>query len=203
MYPLAGCHGLPRLCRDASRLPRVVQATEHTCAVLWPLCRTETVGEMLSSCSKFQRPGSDRSTNSPGVRTRARPSKQRCPLDINGATVEAGQKRKMNKRKRRLAEGSTLGERARVEAGPGTFGNGLDGCRRENQWHGEVTLLALVSQRCRLHSPRPAMVSFVIIARSPTFMHPFLPNTIPLIHAMHAWEREGEGTYLYETLALI
>lgn len=139
MYSLAECHGLPRLCRDASRLPRVVQATERTCAVLRPLCRSETVGGRLSSCSRFQRPGSDRPTSSPGVRTRARPSTRGCRW--TSTVQQPGRAQKNDKGKTSASTGETCsgtgatysrgsaGQRQARQARP--LRQRQDGCRRE------------------------------------------------------------------------
>ena len=182
MYSLAECQGPPRLFRDASGLPRVRQAAEDTCAVLWPLCRSERCVPSSNALGPTVQQTRLESVIEPDQGSERAVGHQWCN----------SQEREKSQRRPGRREHAQLGNQGRVQ--PGHLRHGQADAVGRCSGMVKVTLLALVSQRFQPLCPRPVMVPFVIIVRSSTFMHPFLPIILPCdpCDAMHTRGEERD-----------
>lgn len=153
---------------------------------------------VAASCSLilFQYPGSDRSSDSPDVFTRARPRKGGSSWTPSVQRLESKRRGKWSAEREHAQEDALRRDWLAALAT-----NGSDSQVPPGKVSGlvkSVTLLALVSQRFQPHCCRPVMVYFVIIGRSSTFMHPDLPYS-----SFHPCEGCLGYRYLLETAALI
>lgn len=132
-------------------------------------------------------------------RPHSSPTKQaKVSLDINGAIV--GQTKRKEK-----ASASRTGGHAQEQGQSQGWARHLrqrpDGCRRENQWPGKVTLLALVSQRSQPQLS-PTVHGFFRNNSSITGIHAPFPAQYPSSDTCDACLGVRER-YLHETPALI